>query len=73
MTVAIPAKTFQTSETSLAFGVWISVSLIALAIIVAIVGAPLALTQLAVKAAVVLASRGRQKVRHAHIHPYAGS
>jgi uncharacterized membrane protein len=43
VSAAIPAKTIQTSETSLAFGVWISVSLIALAIIVAIVGAPLAL------------------------------
>ena len=43
MSAAIPSKTIQTSETSLAFGVWVFVSLIALAIIVAIVGAPLAL------------------------------
>lgn len=43
MSAAIPSRTIQTSETSLAFGVWIFVSLIALAIIVAIVGAPLAL------------------------------
>ena len=43
MSAAIPSKTIQRSETSLAFGVWIFVSLIALAIIVAIVGAPLAL------------------------------
>jgi uncharacterized membrane protein YccF (DUF307 family) len=43
MGAAIPATTIQRSETSLAFGVWISVSLIALAIVVAIVGAPLAL------------------------------
>jgi uncharacterized membrane protein len=43
MSVAIPAKTFQTSESSSAFGVWISVSLIALAIVATIVGAPWAL------------------------------
>jgi uncharacterized membrane protein len=43
MGAAIPATTIQRSETSLAFGVWISVSLIALAIVAAIVGAPLAL------------------------------
>jgi uncharacterized membrane protein len=43
MSAAIHSKTFQTSETSTAFGVWISVSLIALAILTAIVGAPLAL------------------------------
>ena len=43
MSAVIPAKTIQRSDTSLAFGVWISVSIIALAIIVAIVGAPLAL------------------------------
>jgi uncharacterized membrane protein len=43
VSAAIPAKTFQTSETSVAFGVWIAVSLISLAIIAAIVGAPLAL------------------------------
>ena len=43
MSAAIPAKTIQTSDTSFAFGVWIFVSLIALAIIGAIVSAPLAL------------------------------
>jgi len=44
VSAAIPSKTIQSSElTSVAFGVWIFVSLIALAIIVAIVGAPLAL------------------------------
>ena len=43
MSAAIHSKTIQTSDTSFAFGVWILVSLIALAIIAAIVGAPLAL------------------------------
>jgi uncharacterized membrane protein len=43
MSAAIHSKTIQRSDTSFAFGVWISVSLIALAILVAIVGAPLAL------------------------------
>ena len=43
MSAAIPSKTIQTSDTSFAFGVWGFVSLIALAIILAIVAAPLAL------------------------------
>ena len=43
MSAAIHSKTIQTSDTSFAFGVWILVSLIALAVILAIIGAPLAM------------------------------
>jgi len=42
VSAAIPSKTIQRFETSFTFGVWIFLALIALAIIAAIVGAPLA-------------------------------
>jgi uncharacterized membrane protein len=43
MGAAIHSRSIQTCEASFAFGVWVFVSLIALAILLAIVGAPLAL------------------------------